>query len=196
MTTYIAGTMMSVETTPGTTWVNNNTNINPTGYTGSSTIAKLAINNTLQIGSINNPTLYNPILTGAIENVNVSSSAIPSTANITLNSGSVWLYTGTSANTFTINLTTSGAFANLNSLMAVGQSVTATVINYQGATPQSWYSTGIQIDGTATGVSTYWQGNVAPASGQAINGYDVYNITAIKTATTPTYVVLASQTKF
>ena len=53
----------------------------------------------------------------------------------------------------------------------------------------------ITIDGTATGVTTYWQGGTAPSKGYA-SGIDAYTYTIIKTASTPTYTILASQTQF
>jgi hypothetical protein len=76
----------------------------------------------------------------------------------------------------------------------VGQSATIAILALQGATP--YYMNGtLTIDGTSTGVTTYWQGNAAPSKGNAV-GYDVYTYTVIKTAATPTYTVLASATQF
>ena len=107
-----------------------------------------------------------------------------------MNSGSVWLYNSNAANTFTINITTSGT---INTLLSTGQAITSTVIVQQGASPASYYATQIQIDGT--NITPYWQNATAPASGLTVNGLDVYTFTAIKTAAN-TYYTLASQTKF
>ena len=51
----------------------------------------------------------------------------------------------------------------------------------------------IQVDGA--NVTPKWQGGTAVTAGNA-NVIDVYSFTIIKTAATPTYVVLGSQTKF
>ena len=52
----------------------------------------------------------------------------------------------------------------------------------------------ITIDGSSTNVTLEYQGGSAPTAGNA--GIDVYSFTAIKTATTPAYTILASQTQF
>jgi len=57
------------------------------------------------------------------------------------------------------------------------------------------YCSAVQIDGTATGVTTIWQSGVAPTSGTA-SSKNVYTFTVMKTATTPTYTVLANVASF
>jgi hypothetical protein len=64
-------------------------------------------------------------------------------------------------------------------------------LNTNGATP--YYPTTFQIDGSA--VTPKWQGGTAPTAGNA-SSIDAYTFTIIKTAATPTYTVLAAQTKF
>jgi hypothetical protein len=80
----------------------------------------------------------------------------------------------------------------MTSVLGVGQAVTFVVMATQGATP--FFNNVVQIDGTAVGVTTLWQGG-APSAGNA-SGTDVYTYTVIKTAVTPTYTVLASQVQF
>jgi hypothetical protein len=63
----------------------------------------------------------------------------------------------------------------------------------QGAT--AYYNSAVQVDGTGTGVTTEWQGGTAPTSGNT-GSIDVYNYVVTKTSATPTYLVLASVTKF
>jgi len=63
----------------------------------------------------------------------------------------------------------------------------------QGTT--AFYVNVVQVDGTTTGVTTYWQGGTTPTAGNP-SGVDVYTFTIIKLTATPTYTVLASQTKF
>ena len=101
------------------------------------------------------------------------------------------LQTAASAN-WTTNVTGSVSPAvTLNSLMAVGEQISAVLLNTNGATP--YYPTAFQIDGSA--VTPKWLGGTAPSAGNA-NSVDAYVYTIIKTAATPTYTVLASQNKF
>ena len=82
----------------------------------------------------------------------------------------------------------------MNSALAVGQSVTIAIMATQGATP--YYMNGtLTVDGSSTGVTTRWQNGSAPAAGNA-SGIDIYTYSIIKTASTPTYTVLASMTQF
>lgn len=89
----------------------------------------------------------------------------------------------------TINLRGS-ATASLDSILAVGQSVTVAVLATQGAT--AYYLNAYQVDGSA--VTPKWQGGSAPTGGNA-SGIDAYTFTIIKTAAA-TFTVLASQTQF
>jgi hypothetical protein len=75
-------------------------------------------------------------------------------------------------------------------MLSVGESVTGAFLN----TNTTFYVSTITIDGSSTNVTLEYQGGTAPASGNA--GIDVYSFTAIKTATTPAYTILASQTQF
>jgi hypothetical protein len=79
---------------------------------------------------------------------------------------------------------------SLDSIMSVGQSITAAVLATQGST--AYYLNAYQVDGTA--VTPKWQGGETPTGGNA-SGIDVYTFTIIKTAAA-TFTVLASQTQF
>jgi hypothetical protein len=79
---------------------------------------------------------------------------------------------------------------SLDSIMSVGQSITAAVLATQGST--AYYLDVYQVDGTT--VTPKWQGGDAPTGGNA-SGIDVYTFTIIKTASA-TFTVLASQTVF
>jgi len=61
-------------------------------------------------------------------------------------------------------------------------------------TNTTFYVSTITIDGSSTNVTIKWQGGSAPTAGNT--GIDTYSFTAIKTATTPAYTILASQTQF
>jgi hypothetical protein len=81
-------------------------------------------------------------------------------------------------------------FTNVNSTLAIGQSVTCAVMLTQGTT--AYYLNAYQVDGSS--VTPEWQGGSAPAAGNA-SSIDVYSFTIIKTADA-TFTVLASQTAF
>lgn len=78
----------------------------------------------------------------------------------------------------------------LNSVMAIGESITVTIKATQGVTP--YYPNAHQIDGSA--VTPKWLGGAALASGDA-NSINVYSYTITKTADA-TFTVLASKSKY
>jgi hypothetical protein len=128
-----------------------------------------------------------------VEAATVSGSALSSSNTFYLTTNGALYYNTAAAQTtnFVFNFaSTSGV--TLNTLLSTNQSITATVIVNQGAT--AYYCTAIQIDGTATGVTTYWQGGSAPVAGNA-SVPDVYSFTIIKTAAS-TYSIFASLAKF
>lgn len=140
---------------------------------------------------VDNDVRTNSVLNAPLEVANVTATAATGTINVEVGSlGSVWYYTTNASANFTLNFRKSSS-VSLSTLLAVGQSVTIVFLNTNGAT--AYYPTAFQIDGSA--VTPKWQGGTAPSSGNA-NSIDAYTFTIIKTASTPTYVVLASQTKF
>ena len=81
-------------------------------------------------------------------------------------------------------------FTNVNSTLAIGQSVTCAVMLTQGST--AYYLNAYQVDSSA--VTPKWQGGTAPTAGNA-SSIDAYSFTIIKTADA-TFTMLASQTQF
>lgn len=133
----------------------------------------------------------NSPINAPLEVVDISSSAPTGTMNIEVGStGAVKLFTTNASGNFTLNFRKSSS-VSLSTLLAVGQSITVTVIVPNGAT--AYYASAIQIDGSA--VTPLWQGGTAPTAGNA-SSTDIYSFTIIKTASTPTYKVFASQVKF
>mgnify|MGYP003645560957 FL=1 len=130
----------------------------------------LAINGTLDIEEV-------------YEKVNVSASTTGALAYETNAYGVLLLSTAQTANR-TIN------FTNVNTNLAIGQSVTCAVLATQGST--AYYLNAYQVDGSA--VTPKWSGGAAPTGGNA-SGIDSYSFTIIKTADA-TFTVLASQTQF
>lgn len=140
---------------------------------------------------IDNDLRTNSPLNAPLEVTNVVAAAATGTINVEVGSlGSVWYYTSNASANFTLNFRKSST-VSLSTMLAVGQAVTITFLNTNGAT--AYYPTVFQIDGSA--VTPKWQGGSAPAAGNA-SSIDAYVFTIIKTAATPTYTVLASQTKF
>jgi hypothetical protein len=130
------------------------------------------------------------IIKGFEEDVNVVASAATGTINFDVSTASVWYYTSNASANHTLNFRYSSG-ATLSSVLAVGDAITVVFLNTNGAT--AYYPTVYQVDGSA--VTPKWQGGTAPTSGNA-SSIDAYSLTIIKTASTPTYTVLASQTKF
>ncbi len=81
-------------------------------------------------------------------------------------------------------------FSNVNSNLAIGQSVTSAVLLTQGST--AYYLSSVQVDGST--VTPKWSGGSAPTAGNA-SSIDTYTFTIVKTADA-TFTVLASQTQF
>ena len=132
------------------------------------------------------------VIQDAAETVNIASGAAPaSTQTVYFDTGSVIYFLSNNGNNWIINL----AFSNttsMNTALSTGQSATIAILVTNGGT--AFYNTSVQVDGTTSGVTTKWQGGIAPTSGNA-NSIDVYSYTIIKTASA-TFTVLASATKF
>lgn len=128
------------------------------------------------------------VLENAAELTVISGAAPTATTNFDVLSSSIEVFTGTSANNWTLNIRGNGA-TTLNSVMAVAQTITLAMTTVQGGTP--FFNNVVQIDGVTQTVK--WQGG-APVAGNT-NGTDVYTYTITKTAAS-TYLVLASQVQF
>jgi len=131
---------------------------------------------------------FGVVLLDAAETVNVVAAAPSATTNFYVQSGSVQYYTTSAANNWTLNIAFSSG-TSMNTALAVGQSVTFTLVTTQGAT--AYYNNAVTIDGTS--VTPKWIGG-APTAGNA-SGLDVYRYAVIKTASA-TYTVLASLTQY
>lgn len=103
--------------------------------------------------------------------------------------GSVQYHTGAATQNWIDNISHS-AGTTLNTVMAVGDTMTVAHLTTQGAT--AFFLTAVQVDGVATPIK--WQGGTAPAAGN-VSGSDVYTFTLIKTAAA-TFTVLGSLTQY
>jgi hypothetical protein len=124
-----------------------------------------------------------------VEKAAVSASALTGTVNFDALAGAVVLYTANASANWTLNIRGDGS-TTLNSVLAIGDSLTLVVLATQGAT--AYYPSSHTIDGSA--VTPKWAGGTAPTAGNA-SSIDAYVYTIIKTASAA-YTVLASQTRF
>jgi len=126
-----------------------------------------------------------------LETASVSTIAATGTITYDVTTQVVVFYTINASANWTVNFRGSSG-TSLNTLMAVGESVTAAFLVTQGAT--AYFNSAVQIDGTTSGVTTRWQGGTAPSAGNP-SGVDAYTYTIIKTANA-TFSVFAAQTRF
>lgn len=167
-TTTLTGLVQSSDTT--------GTLVFQTGATPSTSLT-LGANQTIGLNS------------SIVEKATISATAATGTINYDAITQSVLYYTTNASGNWVVNVRGNSS-VTLNSLMAVGDSLSLTFLATQGAT--AYYTTGLTIDGSAQTVK--WQGGTAPASGNA-SSIDSYTYVIIKTASA-TYTVLGSQTKF
>jgi len=128
------------------------------------------------------------VIKGFEEDVNVVASAATGTINFDVSTASVWYYTSNASANHTLNFRYSSG-ATLSSALAVGDAITLVWLNTNGST--AYYPNVIQIDGTT--VTPKVPAAISAGNASAI---DAYTFTIIKTAATPTYTVLETQTKF
>ena len=145
---------------------------------------------TLTNKTLTSPVLNNSLVTGIRETATVSATAATGTINFDVLTQVVLYYTTNSSGNFTVNFRGNATPTTLDSLMSVGQSLSATFLVTNGATP--YYNSAVTVDGSA--VTPKWQGGSAPTSGNA-SAVDSYTYVIVKTASA-TFTVLASQTKF
>lgn len=183
VTSVSAGTGMSFTTITGTGSVAIDTAIVPRfanagtftatqTFSGSSSVASLALNN-------------------ALETCTVTGTAASGSLNIDVATQSVVFYNTATTSPWTLNFRASSGTA-LSLFLSSGQSVTVAVLVQTGASTAA-YNTAVTIDGVAP-TALKWQGGTAPTTGNA-NSIDVYTYTIIRTGPSA-YTVLAAQTKF
>jgi hypothetical protein len=143
---------------------------------------------TIGTPAITGGTLVESIVRGLEEDVNVVASAATGTINFDVSTASVWYYTTNATANHTLNFRYSSG-ATLSSVLAVGDAITLVWLNTNGST--AYYPNVIQIDGSAVTPKV----PAAISAGNA-SSIDAYVFTIIKTAATPTYTVLETQTKF
>lgn len=124
-----------------------------------------------------------------LETATISATAATGTINYDVTTQSVLYYTTNASGNFTVNFRGSSG-TSLNTIMATGESLSATFLVTNGST--AYYNSAVTIDGNS--VTPKWQGGSAPTSGNA-SSIDSYTYVIIKTGSA-TFTVLASVTKF
>jgi len=124
-----------------------------------------------------------------LERVAVINGTANATSTLDAMTTNVWVFTQNSTNDWTHNVR-GAAGITLDSIMAVGDSLTITVISKQNTT--AWNTAGLSIDGTARTV--LWEGGAAPTTGLSTANYDAYTFTIIKTGAN-TFLVFGSQSR-
>jgi len=164
-----------------------------TATTADLSTAQTLTNKTLTSPTVNTPTisggtLVESVVRGLEEDVNVVASSATGTINFDLATASIWYYTSNAGANHTLNFRHSSS-TSLNSVLATGDAITAVWLNTNGST--AYYPNVIQIDGTT--VTPKVPAAISAGNASAV---DAYSFTIIKTASTPTYTVLETQTKF
>ena len=120
------------------------------------------------------------------EKVKVTSGKLSDNTNINLDDGMVHFFTTQETTTSEPNITSS---VGINTVMAVGDTITVTVITTAAA---GAYSANWKIDHTA--VTEAWNGGAAPAAGGSA-GKDFYTLNIIKTGNAA-FTVLGNVSNF
>lgn len=131
--------------------------------------------------------IKNPTLHTAFEKWEIQGFSTSGYADIAIDSSSAYYFDANNNANYTIDI------YNVNSTLAVGESVTVAVAAPNGST--AYYLNTVLIDGSNVTSSIKWQGGIVPSAGNA-NSVDVYMFTIIKKNVTPTYIILGSQTRF
>ena len=122
------------------------------------------------------------------EKVKITAGKLSDNLNIDLENGMVHHFTTAETAAATPNIRVSSS-VSLNSMMAIGETITLSVITTAGA---NGFSANWTIDGVA--VTEAWNGGTAPSAGGS-SGKDFYTLNIIKTADA-TFTVLANVSNF
>lgn len=147
-------------------------------------------NKTLTAPTINDAVTNYPTFKAPTETANIVAAAATGTIPIDVETSTLWYYTTNASANHTLNFRYNSG-TSLSSKLSVGEAITVVWISPNGAT--AYYPNVIQVDGTT--VTPKIQGGTAITGGN-VSSTDIYSFTIIKTAATPTYLVLESQTKF
>ena len=124
-----------------------------------------------------------------LEGITVSATAATGTINYDITTQSVLYYTSNASANWTVNFRGNSS-NSLDSLMAVGETITVVFLVTQGST--AYYNNAISIDSSS--VTPKWQNGSAPTAGNT-SSVDSYSYAIVKTASA-TFSVFASLVQF
>lgn len=136
---------------------------------------------------LNTPSLITPKI---FEPITVTASAPAASTPFYVLSQTLYYYTSVATTNWALNVTGDATPTTLDNVIAVGQSLTITIMVTNGAT--AYLPSSFSIDSTVRTVK--WQGGTAPTAGNP-NSVDMWTYSIIKTAAN-TYTVFGSLTKF
>lgn len=136
---------------------------------------------------LNTPSLITPKI---FEPITVTASAPAASTSFYVLSQTLYYYTSAATTNWALNVTGDATPTTLDNVIAVGQSLTITIMVTNGAT--AYLPSSFSIDSTVRTVK--WQGGTAPTAGNP-NSVDMWTYSIIKTAAN-TYTVFGSLTKF
>lgn len=163
--------------------------INNTIFTSSELTSPDINGGTIDDATITGGTANSVYLISPSEKITVSATAATGTVAFDVITQGILYYTTNATANWTLNFRGNSS-TTLNSIMAVGESVTASFLSTQGST--AYYPNAFQVDGAS--VTPKWAGASGPTSGNA-NSIDGYTFTIIKTGDSA-FTVLAGAVQF
>jgi hypothetical protein len=154
--------------------------------TATDTLVGRTTTDTLTNKTLTSPALNSSMLSAPME-IGQQLTTFGGAMNIDILSGGIlWYQSGGSSNpTFNFR---GNASTSLASLLAVGQTITVSVILSQTGT--AYYPTAFTVDGGASN-QMLWSGGTAPSAGNA-SSVDLYSFTIWKLSATPSWRVFAA----
>ena len=131
---------------------------------GTSGTVTLSINTAVTADLTSSQTLTNKAFTSPEENITISATAATGTVNFDFVTQGILYYTTNASANFTLNFRGNSG-ATLDSLMSVGQSISAVFLNTNGAT--AYYASAFQVDGSS--VTPKWSGGTASGSANKVD---------------------------
>lgn len=150
---------------------------------GNASITAMTTTANLTVSSVASITGRATVSKALVETFTVESTAAATSKTFDLTTNTYFYITADATNNITPN------FTNLNTVCAVNDSVTVTLIVTNGATP--YKITALEIGGASQTIK--WISGTAPATGAA-NALDVYTFTVLRLSAS--YVVLGSYTSY
>ena len=147
---------------------------------------------TINTPTISTGTISSSTLVGPEERWNIVAAAATGTIPIDALTSGVWYYTSNASANHTLNFRGS-ASTSMNTILAIGDSVTILWLNTNGAS--AFYPNGFQVDGATAGVTVNWSGGAAPTTGNT-NSLDAYSFTIVKTANATFRILAAGAVKY